>query len=131
MAKQIDQAEPTSLFRARPQNIAWFLGAGASRSAGLPTATDIIWDFKRQHYYREENQELERQDLQNEAVQARIQSFMDARSFPAQWADSEYAIYIQEIFSTDRERQRSYLRAILSEERVSLSVGNQVLGARP
>src|SRR5262249_48827946 len=23
----------------------WFLGAGASRTAGMPTATDIIWDL--------------------------------------------------------------------------------------
>ena len=131
MAKQIDQVELTSLFCARPQNFAWFLGAGASRSAGLPKATDIIWDLTRRHYCREENQELERHNLQNEAVQARIQSFMDARSFPAQWAHNEYTIYFETIFSTDRERQRSHLRAILSEERVSLSVGNRVLGARP
>ncbi len=67
--------------------------------------------------------------MQNEAVQARIQSFMDARGFPEQWADDEYAIYFEKIFGTDRERQRRYLRAILSEERVSLSVGNRVLGA--
>ena len=25
----------------------WFLGAGAPRSAGLPTAYDIIWDLKK------------------------------------------------------------------------------------
>jgi hypothetical protein len=24
----------------------WFLGAGTSRTAGMPTATDIIWRFK-------------------------------------------------------------------------------------
>ncbi|MCY4237594.1 MAG: SIR2 family protein, partial [Rhodospirillaceae bacterium] len=119
----------TSLFCARPQNFAWFLGAGASRSAGLPTATDIIWDLKRRHYCREENQEIERQDVQNEAVQARIQSFLDARGFPDQWTDDEYAIYFERIFGADRERQRRYLRDILSEERVSLSVGNRVLGA--
>ena len=129
MAKQIDQRELTSLFCARPQNFAWFLGAGASRSAGLPTATDIMWDLKRRHYCREENQEIERQDVQNEAVQARIQSFMDAKGFPEQWADDEYVIYFEKIFGADRERQRRYLRAMLSEERVSLSVGNRVLGA--
>lgn len=129
MAKQIDQADLTSLFCARPQNFAWFLGAGASRSAGLRTATDILWDLKRRHYCREENQEIKRQDVQNEAVQARIQSFMDSKGFPEQWADDEYAIYFEKIFGTDRERQRRYLRAILSEERVSLSVGNRVLGA--
>ncbi len=129
MAELIDQVEFTSLFCARPQNFAWFLGAGASRSAGLPTATDIIWDLKRRHYCREENQEIARQDIQNEAVQARIQSFMDARGFPAQWAEDEYATYFEKIFGADKERQRRYLKGILSEERVSLSVGNRVLGA--
>ena len=129
MAKQIDQAELTSLFCARPQNFAWFLGAGTSLSAGMPTATDIIWDLKLRHYCREENQEIERQDAQNDAVQARIQSFMDARGFPERWADDEYASYFEKIFGADRERQRRYLRAILSEEQVSLSVGNRVLGA--
>jgi len=129
MAELIDQAELTSLFCARPQNFAWFLGAGTSRSAGLPTATDVIWDLKRRHYCREENQEIARQDVQNEAVQARIQSFMDARGFPERWADDEYATYFEKIFGADRERQRRYLKGMLSEDRVALSVGNRVLGA--
>lgn len=129
MAGLLDQAELTSLICARPQNFAWFLGAGTSRSAGLPTATDIIWDLKRRHYCREENQEIARQDVQNEAVQVRIQSFMVARGFPEQWAEDEYATYFEKIFGADRERQRRYLKGMLAEERVSLSVGNRVLGA--
>ena len=129
MVNQIDQTEFTSYFCARPQNFAWFLGAGTSRSAGLPTAMDIIWDLKRRYYCREENQQIERQDVQNQAVQTRIQSFMDARGFPEQWADDEYATYFQKIFGADREHQRRYLRSVLSEEKVFLSVGNRVLGA--
>ena len=54
---------------------------------------------------------------------------MDAKGFPERGTDDEYAIYFEKIFGTDRERQRRYLRTILSEERVSLSVGNRVLGA--
>src|ERR1017187_5835461 len=57
----IEQGEFTSLFCARPQNFAWFLGAGASASAGLPTATDVLWDLKRRYYCREENQDISRQ----------------------------------------------------------------------
>ena len=30
--------------------IMWFLGAGTSRSAGMPTATDLIWDLKLRYY---------------------------------------------------------------------------------
>ena len=125
----LDQAEFTDLFCARPQNFAWFLGAGASRSAGLPTANDILWDLKRRYYCREENQDISRQDVQNEAIAARIQAFMDSRNFPAQWAGNEYAEYFERIFRDDKERQRQYLRAILSEDKVSLSIGNRVLAA--
>lgn len=125
----VDQGELTSLFAARPQGFAWFLGAGASRMSGLPTATDIIWDLKRRHYAREENQEITRQDMQNDAVQVRIQSFMDSHGFPPLWADNEYTTYFEKIFGADKERQRRYLQAILAEDRVTLTVGNRVMGA--
>jgi hypothetical protein len=127
--KSMDQGEFTGRFCARPQNFAWFLGAGTSASAGLPTATDIIWDLKRRHYCREENQEIARQDVQNKAVRARIQSFMESRGFPVLWAEDEYPAYFQKIFGDDKEQQRKYLKGILAEEKASLSIGNRVLGA--
>src|ERR1700712_5427556 len=101
----MNQSELTDLFISRPQNFGWFLGAGASRMSGLPTATDIIWDLKRRFYCREENQEVSRQDMQSSAVKSRIQSFMDSRSFPALGADQEYTTYFEKIFGTDRDRQ--------------------------
>jgi hypothetical protein len=54
----IDQAQLTGIICERPQNFAWFLGAGASRSAGLPTATDIIRDLKRRYYCQQENEDI-------------------------------------------------------------------------
>ena len=119
----------TGIFCQRPENFAWFLGAGTSRSAGLPTATDIILDLKRRYYCREENQNIARQDLQVDAVKTRIQTFMESRGFPDLWAEREYTTYFEKIFGDDRERQRQYLRGILSEDNVALSVGNRVLGA--
>ena len=59
----------------------------------------------------------------------RIQTFMEARNFPEQGADEEYSIYFQKMFGKDKERQRRYLREVLSEDRVTLSVGNRALGA--
>jgi hypothetical protein len=38
-----DEYKLTGIVCARPQQFAWFLGAGASAAAGLPTA----WDFGR------------------------------------------------------------------------------------
>ena len=127
--KLLDQGELTSIFCARPQNFAWFLGAGASATAGLPTATDTIWDLKRRYYCREENQDISRQDMQNEAIRARVQGFMESRGFPVLWATDEYPAYFEKIFAQDKERQRRYLKAILSEDRITLSVGNRVLAA--
>jgi hypothetical protein len=123
------QEDLTSRFVERPQNFAWFLGAGTSRNSGLPTATDIIWDLKRRYYCQEENQEITQQDVQNESVKARIQNFMESKGFPAMWAPEEYTLYFKNIFGDDRERQRKYIKAIFSEEKVTLSIGNRVLGA--
>jgi len=125
----MDQNDLIAAFTSRPQAYGWFLGAGASRMSGLPTATDIIWDLKRRHYCREENQEITLQDMQNEVVQTRIQGFMDSRGFPALGADNEYSTYFEKIFGQDKERQRRYLRGILSEDRVTLTAGNRIMGA--
>ena len=54
---------------------------------------------------------------------------MDSQGFPQLWAENEYTTYFKKIFGDDRERQRRYLRGILSEDNVALSVGNRVLGA--
>ena len=125
----MNQGEFTGVFCARPQNFAWFLGAGASRAAGLPTATDILWDMKRRYYCQQENQEITRHDVQNPTVRERIQSYFDSRGFPPHGAANEYSDYFEKIFRDDKERQRRYVKAILAEEQVTLSVGNRVLGA--
>lgn len=125
----MDQFELTALICSRPQNFAWFLGAGASRSAGLPTATDLLWDMKRRFYCREENQEISRQEMQVDAIKAKIQAFVESKGFPKLWDDDEYPACFQKIFGDDRERQRKYIAAKLSEDNISLSVGHRVLGA--
>ena len=117
------------VFCQRPQNFAWFLGAGASRSSGLPTASDIIWYMKRRYYCREENQDIDRQNLLLGAVKSKIQSYMDSKGFPAEGASQEYTMYFDKIFGDNREHQRKFLASILKEEDVKLSVGNRVFGA--
>ena len=37
-------------FPLRAPRLMWLLGAGASAAAGIPTAGDMIWDFKRRIY---------------------------------------------------------------------------------
>lgn len=124
-----DQYELTSTFCAKPHQFAWFIGAGTSAVAGLPTAWDIIWDLKRRQYCREQNQDISRQDVQIGAIKARIQSYMLSKGFPSEGDPGEYTTYFQKIFGEDKERQRQYLTAILAEDKVTLSVGSRVLAA--
>ena len=37
-------------FSLRAGNLMWLLGAGGSASAGIPTASDMVWEFKQQLY---------------------------------------------------------------------------------
>ena len=113
----------------RSQNYAWFLGAGASRSAGLPTANDIIWDLKRNYYCQQENQDVKRHELQVESVRAKIQTYFAANGFPPDSATDAYSTYFEKIFADDRERQRKYIKARFTDDRISLTVGSRVLGA--
>src|SRR5665213_615770 len=106
-----DQFQLVTKVCPRPQQFAWFLGAGASAVAGLPTATDVIWDLKRRFYCREESQDLQVADMQVPAVRDRVQAFMESRGFPHVGDPTEYWRYFELIFGDDRERQRQYLMA--------------------
>tara|TARA_A100001391_G_scaffold79741_1_gene51837 strand:- start:3153 stop:4919 length:1767 start_codon:yes stop_codon:yes gene_type:complete len=112
-----------------PDHFAWFLGAGASQSAGLPTAWDIIWDLKRRYYTTEEDQIVPPNDIQNAAVREKIQSYMVSKGFPEEGSPDEYTTYFELIFGDDKERQRRYVSAILADDNASLSLGHRVLAA--
>jgi hypothetical protein len=105
----------------------WFLGAGASRSSGLPTATDIIWDLKRRLYCAQENQDVQSHDVSNKAIQARIQSYMDSQGHPALWDAREYSFYFEQLFGTDYSAQQKYLNEALATEKITSSIGPRVL----
>ncbi len=104
---------------------AWLLGAGASQSAGLPTATDIIWDLKRRYYCSEEHQEISANDLQNSAIKEKIDAFMVSHGFRGTNDPTAYSRSFELIFGDDYERQRNYLHAILSEKNSSLTLGHR------
>lgn len=112
----MNQQELTQLFSLRPQNFAWFLGAGASRSSVLPTADDVVWYMKRRYYCSQENQDISRHDTQNPRIRNTIQAYMDSKGFPEKWSDEEYTTYFEKIFEDDRERQKKFITGILKED---------------
>ena len=107
----------------------WFLGAGTSRTAGLPTATDIIWDLKRRYYCLHENQDFQSHDINNNTIRRKIQEYMDSQGFPALWSPEEYSFYFRLTFDDDYYAQQTYIQEALSNEKVSLNIGHRALAA--
>ena len=110
-------------------HLMWFLGAGTSRTAGLPTATDIIWDLKHKYYCLHENQDMQSHDINNSAIKKKIQTYMDSKGFSALWSPEEYSFYFDLTFGNDDKVQQKYIHEALANEKVCLNIGHRVLAA--
>ena len=107
----------------------WFLGAGASRSAGMPSATDIIWDLKRLHYCSKENQSITDNELSNEAIKSKIQSYFDGMGSPPPGSDNEYSYFFKLVLGDDPRNHQKYLEDKLNQDKISINSGHRVLSA--
>lgn len=123
------QSEFVQILSEAVNQFSWFLGAGTSQSAGLPTAWDVMWDLKRRHYCKEENQDIAANDVENAAVREKITAYMAAHSFPPPGDPGEYSECFKLIFGDDYERQQAYLAATLDDKRISLTQGHRILAA--
>jgi len=114
------------LFPLRAKNIAWFFGAGTSASAGIPTAYDMIWDFKRSLYTSSFNHDVRLySNLSDPIVRNKIQAFCDSQEgFPELNSPEEYSFYFEQYLSNEKDRA-----AYISEKvtGVSPSYGHRVL----
>lgn len=125
----MDQIQLVQRLSEAASQFSWLLGAGASQSAGLPTAWDVMWDLKRRHYNLQENQQISPNDIQNAAVQEKVSAYMGAQGFLPPGNPREYSACFELIFGDDYDRQSRYLRAILADHKISLSVGHRALAA--
>jgi NAD-dependent SIR2 family protein deacetylase len=96
----------------------WFLGAGASATSGIPTAWDMIWDFKRTLYCTEQKVSVRAcPDLHDSALQKRIQQFCDVLgTFPSLGSEQEYAEYFQAVHPSESDRRR-YIETMIQRGR--------------
>lgn len=99
-------------FAMRPGQLMWFLGAGASAAAGIPTAWDMTWEFKQRLYASQRRVSLKSvENLSSPAIRARLQDYIDgAGSFPAPNAPDEYAALFEAVYPSEIDRQ-SYIKA--------------------
>ncbi|WP_418141459.1 SIR2 family protein [Marinobacter sp. MA] len=126
---QTPEKEFLRFFVQNSPRLMWFLGAGTSRSSGLPTAVDLIWELKRQYYCSQENQDLQAHKLNNHAIKARIQNYFDAKGCPELWSNEEYSYYFELMFGADYTAQQTYIQDRLSPDKVTLTIGPRVLAS--
>jgi hypothetical protein len=92
----------------------------ASAAAGIPTAGDMIWDFKQQLYVTQRRVAPETvRDLTKPAVRAQLQGFIDANgNYPAPGHVDEYAALFEAAYPNERDR-RTYIDAKISRGKPS------------
>ncbi|WP_298362429.1 SIR2 family protein [uncultured Bradyrhizobium sp.] len=98
----------------------WFLGAGASRAAGIKTAGDMIWDFK-QRLYRSQKKlpPSAITDIGEPAVQRKLQAHFDAiGGFPGAGSETEYSAYFEATYHSPKDR-RAYLDELIARGKPS------------
>ena len=108
------------IFHLRAAQIMWFLGAGASRSAGIKTAGDMIWDFK-QRLYRSQKRlpPSAITDIGELSVQRKLQAHFDGLGgFPAAGSETEYSSYFEATYHAPRDR-RAYLDELIARGKPS------------
>lgn len=90
----------------------WLLGAGASASAGIPTASDMVWEFKQQLYISQRRVSPQSvADLSNSAIRAQLQAHIDStKNFPSPGSPGEYAALFEAAYPAEVDR-RAYLDA--------------------
>jgi len=116
------------IFKVRAPNLMWLLGAGASASAGIPTAGSLIWQFKRTLFCAEQRVSVKScEDLSSIAVQRQLQNYFDQiGNFPSANSPEEYAFYFEATYPDAADR-RTVLESYLAGAKPSY--GHLVLAA--
>lgn len=99
-------------FSVRSSNLMWLLGAGASASAGIPTAWDMIWSFKQSLFVSQRRVSPQLvADLSSPTIRARLQAHIDSLGgLPTPGAPDEYAALFETAYPSEADR-RTYLDA--------------------
>jgi hypothetical protein len=113
--KTLDRPQFLRLFPLRCENLMWFLGAGASASAGLRTAGQMIWHFKQQIFCADNRVSVRScPPLGDASFRARLDRyFSDKPGFPAPGSDDEYSFYFEYAYPSEQDR-RTYIDAMVA-----------------
>jgi SIR2-like domain len=126
-APTISAAQFATVFALRPNRIAWFLGAGASAAAGIPTGYAMIRDFKAQIFCRENQMSTREIDTADPIWMERIDAFFRHTSLlPPEGDPAEYAAAFEAVYPEPRHR-RQYIHDAISKG--TPCFGHKILGS--
>jgi len=105
----------------------WLFGAGSSVSAGVPSAYDLTWDFKRRIYCAEQAYPLALfNNLTDKGIREQIQNYFDTQgNCPPFDSSEEYSYYFERAFASPRDRSE-YIAKQTSG--MQLTYGHKVMG---
>lgn len=106
----------------------WFLGAGASVSAGIPSASDMIWQFKQTLFVAQRKASPQSvADLANPAVRALLDSHVaSSEHLPRPNSADEYAALFEATYPVERDRT-TFIQGMISGAK--LAYGHLALAA--
>lgn len=107
---QISADDFARRFALRAGNLMWLLGAGASASAGVPTADDMIWEFKQKLFVSQRKVSPSAvSDLSSPSVRLQLQAHIDSLgNLPPAGSADEYAALFEVVYPSEMDR-RAYL----------------------
>ena len=104
--RTIGQDDFARRFSVRGANLMWLLGAGASNAAGLPTAHDLVVEFKRMLYVSQSGRSVRSGDLAEPAMRNRIEAHVESLGLPEGGDPDEYAAFFEAAFPVGADRAK-------------------------
>lgn len=121
MVERITSGEFARILSSRGANLAWFLGAGASADAGIPTGYDMILDVKARLFCAATEIPLREVDTGDPIWVDRVTRYFDgANGLPAAGSPEEYAVAFEKVYPDERDRRR-YIEERVAEGRPSFA----------
>src|SRR6266496_3842129 len=109
MIARLSASDFVRRYAVRSPQLAWFLGAGASAAAGIPTAGHMIADFKADLFASAHRVARREFDAGDPVWAARITHYFDnAHGFPPAGDPAEYQVAFKRMYPEERDR-RTYI----------------------
>lgn len=125
--EEISSRQFAERFALKPERFAWFLGAGTSATAGIPTGYQMIQEFRAKLFAQNSGVSQREIDIADPIWQQRVDTYLAAHTdLPAPGDPSEYSRAFETMYPSPDDR-RLYIANQVAKG--SPSIGHRALGA--